>query len=98
MRLECPHAWLVRKGWYHLLQHHRVKPVHPVRHGMAYGMNAMIAFQIGTVRLDLNAYGALNPLNLPMGHHLARSVKQERTTVNQMAGPNAHPALLEHSR
>ena len=55
MRLECPHACPVQKGWYHLMELHRVQPVNPVRHGMAYGMNAIIAVQIGTVRLDLNA-------------------------------------------
>jgi hypothetical protein len=59
------------KGWYNLMEHHHVQPVDPERRGMAYGRTAMIAFQIGTVRLELYAYSALHPINLPGGHRRA---------------------------
>ena len=78
---------------------HRVRPVNPERRGMAYGMNAIIAFLIGTVRLDLNAYSALRPLSLPGGHRRAQPVKQERTTIlPPITRQNAQPALLERTR
>jgi hypothetical protein len=77
---------------------HRVQPVDPERRGMAYGMNAMIAVLIGTVRLELNAKCALHLLRLPMGHHHVRSVKRERTTILAGATNYVQPALLGHTR
>jgi hypothetical protein len=78
---------------------HRVQPVHLERHGMAYGRTAMIAFQIGTVRLELNACGALRPLSLSGAHRRALPVKQERTTIiPPLTRHIVQPALLGHTR
>ena len=96
MQLVCPHAWPVQRGWYHLMEHHRVQPANLERNGMAYGRTAMIAFLIGTVLLELDAYSALRPLSLSEGHHLARSVEQERTTI--IPRQIVQPAVLEHTR
>ena len=98
MQLVCPHAWPVQRGWYHLMEHHRVKPVDLEQRGMAYGANVMIAVLIGTVLLEINADRALRPLRLPGGHHRVRSVQQERTTILTGAKQSVHPALLEHTR
>jgi hypothetical protein len=76
-----------------------VQPVDPERRGMAYGTTAMIAFLIGTVRLELNAYSALHPLSLFGGHLRAQHVKQERTSIiPPLIRHIVQPALLERTR